>query len=67
MDVNQITKITICQELFETGIPKSHIAEKLQINRETVRTWIRGAQESFGRLRTNAWWNGRLLTSFNFL
>ena len=46
MEVNQVTKITICQELFEAGISKSHIAEKLQVNRETVRIWIRGTQES---------------------
>ena len=42
MEVNQITKITICQEMFEVGVPKSHIAEKLGLNRETVRIWIRG-------------------------
>lgn len=44
MEVNQITKITICQELFEVGIPKSHIAEKLRVNRETVRIWLRGIE-----------------------
>jgi len=47
MEVNQITKITICQELFEAGIPKTHIAEKLLLNRETVRIWIKGI-ESLG-------------------
>lgn len=45
MEVNQITKITICQELFEAGLPKSHIADKLEINRETVRIWLRGIDE----------------------
>jgi hypothetical protein len=42
MEVNQITKITVCQELFEAGLPKSHIADKLEVNRETVRIWLRG-------------------------
>lgn len=45
MEVNQITKITICQELFEAGIPKGHIADKLEINRETVRIWLRGIEK----------------------
>lgn len=42
MEVNQITKITICQELHEAGVPKSHIAEKLLLSRETVHIWIKG-------------------------
>lgn len=44
MEVNQITKITICQELFEAGLPKSHIADKLGVNRETVRIWLKGIE-----------------------
>lgn len=28
MEVNQLTKITICRELYEQGLPKSHIAQK---------------------------------------
>ena len=40
MEVNQITKITLAWELFENKVPKSHIADKLEINRETVRIWI---------------------------
>lgn len=42
MEVNQLTKITICWELYEQGLPKSHIAEKLMVNRETVHLWITG-------------------------
>lgn len=41
MEVNQITKITICQELFESGVPKSHIAKKLLLSRETVHVWLK--------------------------
>lgn len=40
MEVNQITKITLAWELFENEVPKSHIADKLQVNRETVRIWV---------------------------
>lgn len=45
MEVNQITKITLCQELFEAGVPKTHIAEKLLLNRETVHIWIKNIEE----------------------
>lgn len=44
MDMNQLTKITLAWELFGTGIPKSHIAEQLEVNRETVHLWICGIQ-----------------------
>lgn len=44
MDVNQLTRITIAWELFEKGIPKSHIARQLRLNRETVHLWIKGIQ-----------------------
>lgn len=44
-EVNQLTKITIAWELFESGIPKSHIASKLGLNRETVHLWIKGILE----------------------
>lgn len=42
MDMNQLTKIAICWELFEQGLPKSHIAQQLMVNRETVHIWIMG-------------------------
>lgn len=44
-EVNQLTKITIAWELFEQDIPKSHIASKLEVTRETVHIWIKGIQE----------------------
>lgn len=45
MEVNQLTKITICHELYEQGLPKSRIAERLMVNRETVHIWITGIQK----------------------
>ncbi len=44
-EVNQLTKITIAWELFESGIPKSHIAEQIEVSRETVHIWIKGIQQ----------------------
>lgn len=40
MEVNQITKITLAWELFESGVPKSHIASQIEVHRETVGIWI---------------------------
>ena len=34
------TLITLCWELYEQGIPKSHIAERLNKHRETIHIWI---------------------------
>jgi len=39
--MNQITKITLAWELFGEGVNKTHIAQRLSVNRETVRIWIR--------------------------
>lgn len=44
MDMQNISLITLAWELFESGVPKSHIAEKLQKNRETIVLWIQGIQ-----------------------
>lgn len=43
--VNQLTKITIAWELYEQDVPKSHIAKRLGVNRETVHIWISGAAD----------------------
>ena len=40
MDVNQLTKISLAWELYEQHVPKSHIALKLGVQRETVHIWI---------------------------
>lgn len=42
MEVKQQTKIILAWELFEQGMPKSHIAQQLDIHRETVGIWIAG-------------------------
>lgn len=45
MDVQQLTKITLAWELFEQDIPQTRIADKLGVNRDTVRLWIKGVKE----------------------
>jgi IS30 family transposase len=50
MDMLNETFITLCWELYEQGLPKSHIAEKLGKNRETIHLWIRGI-EQYGLVR----------------
>lgn len=45
MDVLNLTKITIAWEMYESGIPKAHIASRLKLNRETVHLWIKDIQE----------------------
>lgn len=42
MKVTQVTKIILAWELFEQGVPKTHIAEKLQVDRDTIRLWMQG-------------------------
>lgn len=45
MEVQQITKISLCWELYESGVPKRHIAKKLDLHHETVGIWITGITE----------------------
>jgi len=45
MDMLSETLITLCWELYEQGIPKSRIAQRLGKHRETVHLWIRGIEE----------------------
>lgn len=40
-----LTKITIAWELFEQGVPKTHIAKQLELNRETIHLWIRSIRK----------------------
>jgi len=49
MDMENSTLITLAWELFESGMGKTHIAQKLQKDRETIRIWLRGI-ESVGLL-----------------
>jgi len=46
MDVNQIAKITLALELFEQGIPKTHISQKIGIGRATLYRWLSGIQNA---------------------
>lgn len=46
MDMNQLTKIALAWELYEQGLPKSHIAGRLGVQRETVHLWL-------GKILTN--------------
>lgn len=45
MDMTNQTLITLAWELYEQGVPKLHIAEKLGKNRETIHLWIQGVQK----------------------
>src|SRR3990167_5504728 len=45
MDVQQLTKIMLAWELFEDEVPQVHIASKLDVNRDTVRLWIKAIKE----------------------
>src|SRR3990167_8231439 len=40
MDMNQLTKIFLAWERYEQAVPKSHIAAKLGLERETGHIWI---------------------------
>ena len=44
--MNQITKISLAWELFGEGTPKAHIAQRLEVNRETVHLWLLGIQNN---------------------
>lgn len=45
-EVLQTTKIILAWELFEQGLPKQHIAQRVQVNRDTIYEW-------FGRIQTH--------------
>jgi len=44
MDMTNETLITLCWELYEQGIPKTHIAGRISKHRETVHLWIKGIE-----------------------
>lgn len=44
MDMQQLTKISLAWELYQSGIPLTHIASDLSVHRETVGIWIREIQ-----------------------
>jgi hypothetical protein len=45
MRVLNKTKIILCKELLDEGVPKTHIADRLEVNRDTVRLWSNGIIE----------------------
>lgn len=45
MDMQNITKITLAWELYEAGVLKKDIASRLEVNRDTIRLWLKGARE----------------------
>ena len=45
MDMQNITKITLAWELYEAGILKKDIASRLEVNRDTIRLWLKGVRE----------------------
>jgi len=45
MDMTNETLIILCWELYEQGMPKSRIAQRLEKHRETIHLWITGIKE----------------------
>ena len=39
MDVLNKTKIILCKELLDANVPKTHIANRLEVDRDTIRLW----------------------------
>jgi len=44
MDMSNLTLITLAWELYQEGVPKSHIAKRLGKNRETIHLWVKGIE-----------------------
>src|SRR4030066_5326 len=42
MDMTNETLIVLCWELYEQGVPKSRIAQRLGKHRETIHLWVKG-------------------------
>ncbi len=42
MDMTNETLIVLCWELYEQGIPKIRIGQRLGKHRETIHSWIKG-------------------------
>ena len=45
MGMQNITKITLVWELYEEGVLKGDIATRLEVNRDTVRLWLKGIKQ----------------------
>ena len=44
--MKQLTKISLAWELYEQQVPKSHIAQQLEVHRETIGLWIKGIKDN---------------------
>lgn len=45
MEMQNTTKIVLAWELYEAAVPITHIAKRLQVDRDTVRVWLNGIKE----------------------
>jgi len=45
MEVLNKTKIILCKELLDANVPKTHIANRLEVNRDTIRIWSKAIDE----------------------
>ena len=45
MDMSNLTLITLAWELYQQGMPKSRIAQRLGKHRETVHLWLKGIED----------------------
>lgn len=46
MEMLNTTKIVMAWKLLEEGVPQIHIAKRLEVNKDTVRSWVKGLKES---------------------
>src|SRR3990170_3329130 len=42
MDMSNLTFIVLAWELYQQGLPKAHIAQRLGKHRETIHLWLQG-------------------------
>ncbi|OGM56195.1 hypothetical protein A3F62_04290 [Candidatus Woesebacteria bacterium RIFCSPHIGHO2_12_FULL_44_11] len=45
MEVLNKTKIILCKELLDAQVPKTHIADRLEVDRDTIRLWNKRISE----------------------
>src|SRR4030042_6832974 len=45
MEMLNKTKIILCKELLDAHVPKTHIASRLEVDRDTIRLWNKGIDE----------------------
>jgi len=45
MEMLHTTKIVMCWELIEAKVPKTHIAKRLGVDRDTIRVWVQGVEK----------------------